>query len=250
MIASFVIPFPLARLDNVMQTLRFLEYYHLDVVEQAEIVLMCQDRCGKIDTKFAKYQLHNMKCPYMEKCKLVNRGVAVSQSDVLVMLDSDRILPPGYFKDVIGSLKEGAVVTTKTIHHLSRPYGDQDIKDKKYQYVKDTRTTDNTALNRNLFAGNVVLTKADFLKAGGMDEEYVGYGFEDHDMTNRLLAAGIQPVWRDEIELHLHHEGQTYGIGDQKRMFIDNGLRYCRKWNLPIPPKLQAEINAYTRNLV
>ena len=252
MLAAFIIPFPVARIDNVLQTVRFLEINHPEIVKISEIILMCQDRCGKIDTKFPHYQLHNMKCPYMEKCKLVNKGVeCVSpHTENLVFLDSDRVLPPGYFNDVLNNLKEGTAVTTKRLLRLTKPFSDQDILDGKYTYEEENRSIDNKALMRNLFAGNCTMKKKDFLKAGGMDEDYVGYGFEDHDMTNRIVQAGIEPVWRDEVELHLFHERLTYGSGDQRKMFLDNGLRYCRKWNLPIPGKLQHEINEYTKRMI
>lgn len=250
MLASFIIPFPIARLDNVLQTTRLLEINHPETVSESEIIFVCQDKCGKIDTKFKGYQLHNLKCPYMEKCKLVNHAVKVSQSDILVFLDSDRVLPKGYFQQVIENLKPNTAVTSKILYRLTKPFSDQNIVDGKYTYEEENRSTENKPLMRNLFAGNCVMKKEDFNKAGGMDEDYVGYGFEDHDMTNRIVAAGIQPIWRDDIELHLYHERLTYGSGDQKKMFLDNGLRYCRKWNLPIPGKLQQELNIYTRNII
>ena len=94
------------------------------------------------------------------------------------------------------------------------------------------------------------MLKQDYLDVGSMDESYVGYGFEDHDMTRKLEQNHIQAIFRPEIELHLYHERLTYGSGDQKKMFLDNGLRYCRKWKLPIPDCLRTEINLYKRKLV
>lgn len=247
---SFVIPFPLARLDNVQQTLRLLHAHDPEVVEQSEIVLVCQDRCGKIDTKFAKYKLINMDLPNMQKCKLLNEAVRQTTYDTLVVLDSDRVLPKGYFKRVLATHQEDTAVTTKILYRLVRPVNDQDIIDGRFEFEEENRSVENKSLMRNLFAGNIVLKKSDYWKAGGMDESYIGYGFEDHDMTNRLVKAGIKPVWLDDVELHLYHERLTYGSGDQKKMFLDNGLRYCRKWNLPIPGKLQEEIKQYTKNII
>lgn len=250
MYASFIIPFPLARLDNVLQTIRMLQINDPEVVEKSEIIFVCQDRCGKIDCQFAKYQLHNMQLPNMQKCKLLNHAVKQANSETLVILDSDRVLPQSYFKTVLESHKTNTAVTTTKLYRMTKPVMDKDLISGNYQYEEENRSVENKAMMRNLFAGNVVLKTADYWKAGGMDEEYIGYGFEDHDMTNRLIYAGVVPIWKEDIEIHLYHERLTYGSGDQKKMFLDNGIRYSKKWNLPIPGKLQQEIKQYSKRML
>lgn len=250
MLATFLIAFHTRRIDNLTQTVRFLERFHPEVVSQSELILLCQDRCGFVDNGFAKSRTESMQLPCMQKSKMLNHGARIAQSDKIVVLDSDRILPAGYFCDVLYSLEPLTAITTKTMRRLLIAHSDQDILDGEYKFQVEERSTSNHPYMRNLFAGNVALHKADYWAAGGMDEAYEGYGFEDSDMAQRLIRRKVQGVFRPEIELHLYHESQTYGEGDQKRMFLSNGVRYCKNWNLPVPPPLQKEIDDYMRRFV
>lgn len=250
MIASFIIPFPVERLDNVLQTIRFLEFNHSSLINESELILMCQNRCGQIDSEFAETSLHNLELSCMQKSKLVNFAVKRSVSDIIVILDSDRILPKDYFINVISSLEPKTAVTTKSMKWLTKPANDDDIKNELFEFVYDKRSINNKILDRNFFSGNVVMFKQDYLDTNGMDECYQGYGFEDHDMTNTLLKHNIKLVWRNEEEIHLNHERLTYGTGDQKKMFLNNGLRYCKKWEIPIPAQLQEELDKFTRSII
>ena len=248
--ASFIIPFPVERLDNVLQTIRFLDFNHSSLIKESELILMCQNRCGHIDSAFSKTSLHNLELPCMQKSKLVNYAVKRAVSDIIVILDSDRILPKDYFLNVISSLEPKTAVTTKSMKWLTSPVNDDDIKNELFQFIDDKRSMNNKILDRNFFSGNVVMFKQDYLDTKGMDEFYKGYGFEDHDMTNILLKHNIELVWRDEEEIHLNHERLTYGTGNQKKMFLNNGLRYCKKWGIQIPAQLQEELDKFTRSII
>lgn len=250
MLATFLIAFHSRRIDNLSQVVRFLSLHHPDVVAESEIIFLCQDQCGVVDNDFLESKMINLKLPYMEKCKALNHGVRLAKSDKLVVLDSDRILPPGYFSDVLRNLKIGTAVTVRRTHRLHFSKGDNDIVSKNFAFNVENRSVSNEPFTRNLFSGNISIHKSDYWRAGGMDENYVGYGFEDNDMAMRIIQAGIIPVFRNEIEFHLFHESITYGSGDQKKMFLINGIRYCKNWDLPIPSQLQKEINDYTRNLI
>lgn len=250
MLASFLIPFHTWRIDNLTQTLRFLYLNHPDVVTESEVILLCQDQCGQIDTKFKNTILQNMRLDVMKKPFVLNHGVTLAESELLVILDSDRVLPRDYFRKVIEAFTPNTMVTTAKMHQLLHAVGDHDIIDGNYEFNVDYRDRGAKPYTRSVFSGNVVLSKTDYLRVGGMDEDYVGYGFEDSDMTATLLQDGVVPVFRDEIELHLHHQQWTYGKGDQKQLFLANGVRYCRKWNYPLPPQIEKEIKARMRNLI
>ncbi len=61
------------------------------------------------------------------------------------------------------------------------------------------------------------LFRADFEAVNGFDENYVGWGLEDNDLSLRLLMAGCQPgsVIAAARALHLHHESlRPAGAGD------------------------------------
>lgn len=257
--ASFIIGFHTARIDNVLQTLRFLTQESL--VNECELLTICQNSLDQLKTseilqfdefslKFKQARHFDLNLPCMKLSKVTNFGVEKSGCDKLIILESDRILPVGYFQSVITQLEQGMQITTAKMFRLTHPADDFMIDTKQFDYVEELRSPDNHLGQRNMWSGNTAIMKTDFYKAGKMDENYLGYGWADSDMTYATEAAGIKSVYRTEIELHLWHEPATYGQGDQKKMFIDNGLRFCRKWNKPIPEWLRADMVQYREELL
>ena len=120
MLASFIIPFHSARIDNLLQTIRFLEENHKSVIASSELLLMCQDRCGQIQTQFQSTRLYNMKYDRIRKCQLLNEAIRFSEADKIVFLDSDRVLPPEYFSSVLSQLQPKTAVTTLKMWRLTR----------------------------------------------------------------------------------------------------------------------------------
>ena len=247
MYSSFIITYHSRRLENLKQAMRFLEVNHLDVIKESELILVCQDNSPKISTQFGQTHLHNLNVSCMHLPKLTNFGVEQAASKNLVILESDRILPESYFEKALNSLKNGLMITTRIMYKLTEDATDKEILEKNFEYQEEYRTPENNVLTRNMWSGNTICKKSDYIKSGTMDEFYKGYGWADHDMTKTMQKIGVQQIFRDEIELHLHHEPMTYGYGDQKRMFIDNGLYYCKKWNLEVPEELKKEISKYVK---
>lgn len=251
--ASFVIGFHTARIDNLLQTLRFLLADHKDVFIDSYLSLVCQDDCDKLPSsqleeleslREQSYRscITNLNLPCMQLPYVTNLGMDDAETEKVVILESDRILPAGYFAAVLDELKPGVQITCRNMKKLTKPATDEEIRAGTFEYIDEHRSEKNEIGMRNMWSGNTALCKSDFLKAGRMDEAYHGYGWADSDMTSAMESVGVQSVFRDELELHLWHPPATYGDGDQKQMFIDNGLRYCKKWNKELPGFLRADI--------
>lgn len=251
--ASFVIGFHTARIDNLLQTLRFLLADHKDVFTDSYLSLVCQDNCDDLppqqleELESLREQSHrsciiNLSLPCMQLPYVTNLGMEDAETEKVFILESDRILPAGYFAAVLDELKPGVQITCRNMKKLAKPATDDEIRAGAFEYADEHRSDTNEIGMRNVWSGNTALCKSDFIKAGRMDESYHGYGWADSDMTSAMEAVGVRSVFRDELELHLWHPPATYGEGDQKQMFIDNGLRYCKKWNKGLPDFLRAEI--------
>jgi len=240
--ASFIIGFHSARLDNLQQTLRFLSHNHGDFIHECQLVLVCQDECEPVFNDFGKYDHFNLNLDRMHLPHVTNFGVSRATADKLFILESDRILPAGYFEDVYNKLWYGKQITTTNMLKLARESTDEEIVRGKFDYTEEHRTDSGQLGMRNMWSGNTAIMRQDFIKVGTMDETYKGYGWADCDMTLAVEAAGIQSIFRPEIELHLWHPSMTYGDGDQKKMFIDNGLYFCKKWKQPLPDFLRKDI--------
>lgn len=244
MFLTFLIPFHSLRIDNLLQTIRFLERNESELVKACELILLCQDQCGSVSSKFASTKTVSFKLESMQKCKMVNHGARMAVSDKIIMLDSDRVLPVGYFKSILITLTPKTVVSPRQTHRLTRMVADQSIIDNCFEYKIENRKP------ANIFSGNAALFKEDYWAAGGMNENYVGYGWEDDDMSQHLLKAKMTFTWRPEIELHLYHPRHSYGAGDLKGLYLDNGMRFHKEWNLPMPQDFQDELYKYSANLL
>lgn len=253
MLASFIIGFHTERFDNLLQTLRFLTENHSEVTKESQLITLCQNDLlekpvpgtGQFfahSESFKRFDHFDLKLSCMQLPYVTNFGVKRSVSERLIILESDRILPKGYFADVLIQLQPGVQITTKKMRKLKKEATDQEIKADAYEYDNEDRNEQNEPGFRNMWSGNTAICKSDFYAAGAMDETYTGYGWADSDMTFRTQAAGIKSIFRPETELHLWHPGMTYGDGNQKEMFIANGQRFCKKWNIPLPNWFKREI--------
>ncbi len=254
--ASFVIGFHTARADNLLQTLRFLTQSHEEVVKESQLVTVCQDTCDNLtlemqaelvtlQEKFKGFDHSDLKITEMMLPFVTNHGVERTASDKIIILESDRLLTKGYFSTVINQMEKGLSITTRNMRKLKAPATDADIRAGKYEFNPEARSEGNQIGIRNMWSGNTAIWKADYYEAGRMDEEYVGYGWADSDMTNRMASIGVKSVFRDEMEIHLWHPPATYGETDQKRLFISNGIKFCKRWGVTYPDWFKEEIRQH-----
>ena len=248
--ASFIITFASPRLDNLRQTLRYLYRNHAEVIKKCELITVCQDNCEVASQGFGTHLHYNLETECMQLPRLTNFGVDHAHYQKIIVLESDRILPTGYYAEILQQLKAGIQITPKLVWKLDHPYSDEEIAENKFKYTEDARTANNQIGTRNMWSGNTAFMKTDFETAGKMDENYQGYGWADSDMTNAMTAAGIKSIFRPEIELHLWHPATTYGKGNQKQMFLKNGLRFCDKWNEPLPEWFRQELTQHSKSVL
>jgi len=227
--------------------LRFMDLWHKDVIENSELITLCQNKLtDPLPTKHWKSHLNfNFGFEEMSICCITNFGITKAKYEKIFILDSDRILPTEYFNSVMNQLKFGIQITTSPTKKLKSEYSDSKIIDGDIDFFWDNRSTTNELGTKNAWSGNIALMKSDFINAGGMDELYVGYGWEDTDMTFTMEKYGIKSIYREETEIHLWHPPLTYGVKDQKKLFIENGLRLCKKWNKPLPQILRQDMLKY-----
>lgn len=243
---TFIIGFHTARNDNLFQTLRFLERNHLSVIKHSQLVLICQDTSPEIPNAFAEYTHVNKNVECMQLPILTNEGMKLAKSKKAIILESDRILPEGYFETVINQLEPGLQITTLPMFKAERLASDEEIISGDYPKHREDRSTVCEIGRRNMWSGNSAVMVEDYWRVGGMDEEYKGYGWADNDMTLTMEAGGVKSIWRDEMEIHLWHTSAGYGKIDETNFFVKNGVRFCRKWNKPMPDWLVKKLQETT----
>lgn len=246
-------------MDNLLQTLRFLVKDH-PIVSDCQLITVCQNSLeflpfnfvkefDDLKSHFARADHFDMELDEMSLPIVTNWGVDYADSNKVIILESDRILPSGYFNAVIDQIGPSISITCSNMKKLTKPATDDEIRSASFEYKDESRSDLNRIGVRNMWSGNTAIWKPDYIRAGKMDESYIGYGWADSDMTNRMKMIGVLEIFRPEIELHLWHPSATYGKSDQKALFIKNGINYCRRWDVEHPDWFKEEIAAQHRKI-
>lgn len=232
MLISFVYYFHSMRTENLKQTLRFLFKRESSI---GEVILVCNDTTKE---RFEGCTLFNLGLGSYEKPKMCNFGVSKASHDVVALLDSDRILPTGYFKNILERIRPGLMFSCERLLGLDRQYTDEEIESGNFSWQLEMKSRTCEIRMKNLFSGNTTFMKDDYIRSGGMDEQFVGYGFADNDMTLNVLSKGMEAVWEEGYELHLHHEKQTMednkivNLEQFKKTSQKNLVQYLKKWGM------------------
>jgi glycosyltransferase involved in cell wall biosynthesis len=113
-----------------------------------------------------------------------NRGRDVVESDILVFLDADCVIEPGYFDAVADTLARTDVhVTGCTVDIPDRPHWIEQVWD-------DLHTKQNDGWVNYLNSGNFVCRAEVFDEIGGFDEALASG--EDAEICQRIRASGYR----------------------------------------------------------
>ena len=226
---SFVFYANSSRLDNLLQTIRILEVQETNFLHK-EIIVVFQDNV--VEIKGVKTVGLNLNTYH--KPKQCNIGVKLAKYPVVALLDSDRILPKNYFFERCREIKRNQFITCSFLHNCKNIYSDHDILQNTIEYEFEEKSKVNEVRYKNLFSGNTLFYKDQYLACGGMDENYFGYGFADNDMTKTVESYGMEPIFHDIPEIHLWHKKEIMYQGvahdDFRIISAINMLYYCKKW--------------------
>lgn len=229
MIATFIIYFHPARLDNLHQVIRLMRLKETGLFPYAEILLMCQEKANIEEFSDSNIKLINLEQGKYWKSIAYNKAAHLASSDKLVFLDSDRVmLRQAYYTQHITSLQPKTIVAPSSVLDLHKTVSDDDILNlTNLDYGVSTRYTNPAIKGKTAFSGNTIIHKEDYLTFGGMDEQMYGYGYHDNDATLAALRAGLTINFLPDPELHLWHpKDQQQVINDNER----NRLYFCKKW--------------------
>lgn len=114
-----------------------------------------------------------------------NRGVDQTDADIVVILDADVIVPPYYLTTAVRDAERDGGV-----HY---PYRDVIYLDEQGSQnllrSRAIRPAHIKLRERNAYGGCIVVRREDYLRIGGFDETFEGYGYEDLEFFRRASST-------------------------------------------------------------
>ena len=172
-----------------------------------------------------------------------NRGASTAVGDILVFLNNDTVLLPGWLEAILrtfqdhpdagvvggrlvypdGRLQEAGGLVFRDGSAAKFGYGDPDPDAPEYLFLRDT----------DYVSGALLATPRElFVSLGGLDAMY-GHGFyEDTDYCFRVRRAGRRVLYQPASVI-IHIEGATLGTDTTvwpKRRQVENQLPFGARW--------------------
>jgi GT2 family glycosyltransferase len=173
----------------------------------------------------------------------VNRGAEAATGDILVFLNNDTILLPGWLQPLLevfeahpdagavggrllypdGRLQEAGGLVFSDGSAAKFGYGDADPEAALYSYLREA----------DYCSGCLLATKRSvFNGIGGFDSRYAPGFYEDTDYCFALREQGLRVYYQPESTI-VHVEGATAGTDLErgpKRYQVLNAKKFARKW--------------------
>ena len=154
--------------------------------------------------------------PNSGQAKARNTGVELAQAPVVVFFDDDVVPEPDALEVHVRRHAHGESIAVLGDCRIVREQHDSLYhlgvwswwEDMYHQRALPGRQPG----YRDFCAGNVSLRREDFLRVGGFDPEFRGYGGEDFELGYRLLRAGVQFVADRAAQARHYHRTTVAGV--------------------------------------
>lgn len=174
------------------------------------------------------------------KAKLINQGVRQATKSNILMLDVDVILPKENIVNALDVVEHHGLIFPFNKVVFIQKQESKDIMRKVVDVPKvDMRFARENEKNNYDTWGVYMISKEDYIKIGGHEERYVGWGGEDGSFIATSMALIDKPYLRMEGKAyHLYHDKpkETRTIVGDKRALYTRYLqaRYNREEMLKI----------------
>lgn len=152
-----------------------------------------------------------------------NNAIAKSSGDIIIMIDGDMVLSKKFILSYKKSMKKGFFIQAgRVLTDLKRSEHIQATGELPNFFSSGIRNRKNTISNeflskifsytRNNSNGtrgcNMAFWRKDVFEINGFDNEFVGWGREDTEFTERMLNYGVNRLYLkfSGVAFHLYHE--------------------------------------------
>ncbi|MDR5737416.1 MULTISPECIES: galactosyltransferase-related protein [unclassified Caballeronia] len=154
------------------------------------------------------------------KAKLCNLGARLCTGEVICFHDADKIANPEYLPLCIHAIKNGvssdALCPFLRVFNVTNALRKDFIDAGNYAlfepYLETALPEAMEMLYENTPGAIVLIKRADYVRVGGYDPRYTGWGGEDDDFLSRAIRLGVR--WHSIQEpraalFHLHHDSTS-----------------------------------------
>lgn len=184
--------------------------------------------------------------------KIRNIAIVAAKYDYIVQIDGDIIMEKHFIEDHLYFASKGKLLQGSRVF----------IKKEKTREIIDSESFDLSLFSRgisrreNAFrclslskylstryrnrypiyyarGANMSYFKSDFMLVNGYDEDFIGWGHEDSDLTLRMLNCGIQKLYIKFscVAYHLYHKEAARNLEQINKVLMDDhftsGIVYC-----------------------
>ena len=163
-----------------------------------------------------------------------NRGVAEAHSDIIVLLNNDMIVDPGFLKPLLGGFSDASVfaVTSQIFFADAQRRREETGKTRArfergffYLWHDEIRPEDEMRETIPVFwagGGSCAIDRRKYLELGGFDPLYQPFYLEDTDLSYEAWKRGWQSLLAPASRVVHKHRSSTAKFGHE---FVENTIR-------------------------
>ena len=169
----------------------------------------------------------------------VNRGLAQAGGGVLVVLNNDTMVPPGWLGRLTRHLSDRDVGLVGPLTNRSGNEQEIVVPYRTYaeflEFCRTRRAEPRLEDVRTLVMFCAAMRRDVYERVGPLDERFVLGMFEDDDYAMRMRAAGLRVVVATDAVVHHFGQasiGKLAATGEYGPLFHDNRRRFEEKWGV------------------
>jgi O-antigen biosynthesis protein len=170
-------------------------------------------------------------------CRGTNLGVYNAQHDKVLIVNDDNVFPVNWDRDLLESYKENSVVSPNQIEPNPSMFSQFHIQNlgtdpKTFNLKEFWRYEVNIMKNQIDETGStlpIFMSKIDYLKVGGWDENYEQGMVADWDFFLKCQLSGLKML--RTYKVHFYHFASVSVNGEKRQQAEQNGHEYAKyKW--------------------
>ena len=188
----------------------------------------------------------------------VNQGLSAATGDILVVLNNDTIVPPGWLPRLTAHLARPEVGLVGPTTNRCGNEAEVDAPYRTYGemvQLSDRRARDHRGVAFDIEVATLfcaAMGRDTYERVGALDERFEVGLFEDDDYSARIRDAGCRVVCAEDVFVHHFGEGSLGELvpsGRHGELFRANKARFEEKWGVSWQAHLRRP-NDWYRDLV